>query len=53
MLHTGAPDVESFADEVAEATGLPRDEIEIGLTGPVAGAHVGPGMIGVTRILAA
>ena len=52
VMHTGAPDVEGFADAVAEVTGLPRAEIEIGMTGPVAGAHVGPGMIGVSRILA-
>ncbi len=52
VLHTGADDVEAFADEVAAATGIARDEIEIGLTGPVAGAHVGPGMVGVTRIVA-
>ena len=52
VLHTGADDVEQFADQVAEATGVPRDEIEIILTGPVAGAHVGPDMVGVTRILA-
>jgi DegV family protein with EDD domain len=52
VLHTGADDVEEFADQVAEATRVPREEIEIILTGPVAGAHVGPDMVGVTRILA-
>jgi DegV family protein with EDD domain len=52
VLHTGADDVEIFAEQVAEATGVPRAEIEICLTGPVAGAHVGPDMVGVTRILA-
>ena len=52
VLHTGADDVEHFADQVAESTGMARDEIEIILTGPVAGAHVGPDMVGVTRILA-
>jgi fatty acid kinase fatty acid binding subunit len=52
VLHTGADDVEAFADEVAAATGVARADIEICLTGPVAGAHVGPGMVGVSRILA-
>jgi DegV family protein with EDD domain len=52
VLHTGADDVEHFADQVAEATGVSRSDIEIILTGPVAGAHVGPDMVGVTRILA-
>jgi len=53
VVHTGAPDVDAFADEVAEATGFARADIEIGLTGPVAGSHVGPGMVGISRILAA
>lgn len=52
VMHTGVADVEDFADQVAEVTRVPRAEIEIGMTGPVAGAHVGPGMIGVSRILA-
>jgi fatty acid-binding protein DegV len=45
--------VDGFCDEVARVTGVPRDQIEVSLTGPVAGTHVGPGMIGVTRILPA
>lgn len=53
VMHTGAADLDGFVDAVAEATGVPRGQIEIGMTGPVAGAHVGPGMIGVSRILAA
>jgi DegV family protein with EDD domain len=53
VLHTGAEDVDGFCDEVARVTGVPRDQIEVSLTGPVAGTHVGPGMIGVTRILPA
>ena len=52
VMHTGADDVATFADEVAAATGVARDEIEISLTGPVAGAHVGPGMVGVSSIVA-
>lgn len=51
VMHTGAPDIEGLVDEVAAVTRVPRDEIEVGMTGPVAGAHVGPGMIGVSRIL--
>lgn len=50
VLHTMTPGIEGFADEVAARTGLERDAIEIGLAGPVAGTHVGPGMYGVALI---
>ncbi len=53
VLHTGVPDMEAFRDEVAAATRLPAADIDIGLTGPVAGTHVGPGMVGVSLILTA
>jgi DegV family protein with EDD domain len=52
-LHTMTPGVEEFADRLAAATGLDRSAIEIGLTGPVAGSHVGPGMIGVALVTTA
>lgn len=53
VLHTGVPDIEAFADAVAEACRVPAEQVAVSLTGPVAGAHVGPGMKGITRILAA
>jgi DegV family protein with EDD domain len=53
VLHTGAPDVDDFRVQVAAATGHATEDIEIGLTGPVAGTHVGPGMVGITRFLTA
>ncbi|MFV2062763.1 MAG: DegV family protein [Chloroflexota bacterium] len=49
-LHTMTPGIEEFADELAAASGLDRDDIEIGLVGPVAGTHVGPRMVGVALI---
>ena len=52
VLHTGAPDIEDFRVQVSEACGVPLERIEVVLTGPVAGTHVGPGMVGVTRIVA-
>jgi DegV family protein with EDD domain len=52
VLHTGAPDIEDFRAQVSEACGVPLERIEVVLTGPVAGTHVGPGMVGVTRIVA-
>ena len=50
VLHTMTPGIEGFADQVAASTGLERSDIEIGLTGPVAGSHVGPGIVGVAII---
>lgn len=52
VLHTGVDDVEAFRDQAAAAMGLDPGAVEIGLTGPVAGTHVGPGMVGISRILA-
>ena len=52
-LHTMTPGVDDFADQLAATTGLDRSAIEIGLTGPVAGSHVGPGMIGVALVTTA
>ncbi len=53
VLHTGADDVEGFCAQVAAAAGVALEQMEVSLTGPVAGTHVGPGMIGITRILPA
>jgi DegV family protein with EDD domain len=53
VLHTGAPDVEAFRADVARATDTSLDQVGLGLTGPVAGAHVGPGMVGVSMIVTA
>ena len=52
VMHTGADDVEAFRDQVATAMGLDPGAFEIGLTGPGAGTLVGPGMVGITRIVA-
>jgi DegV family protein with EDD domain len=46
VLHTSSPVAEGLADQLAERNRLSRDRIEIGLVGPVAGAHVGPGAFG-------
>jgi len=52
VVHSGAKDLEDFCASVAEIVGAPVADIEVGSIGPVAGAHIGPGMIGVSRILA-
>jgi DegV family protein with EDD domain len=50
VLHTLAPGVEAFRDEFATLVGLAPQTVPIGLVGPVAGTHVGPGMYGVSLI---
>lgn len=53
VLHTMTPDVAAFRDQLATVSGLRGDAIEIGLTGPVAGSHVGPRMVGIALITTA
>ena len=53
MVHTGADDIEAFCESAAKVAGVTADQVEVTLVGPVAGTHVGPGMIGITRILSA
>jgi DegV family protein with EDD domain len=50
VVHTVAPGIEAFRDEVAAAASLDPTSVGIGLVGPVAGTHVGPGMVGVALI---
>ncbi len=51
VVHTGAPGLEEFRAAAAEVAGAELADVEVGSVGPVAGAHVGPGLIGITRIL--
>ncbi len=53
VLHTMTSGVEDFAAEFAAASGLDRDRIEIGIVGPVAGSHLGPGLLGAAIITTA
>jgi DegV family protein with EDD domain len=50
VLHTLAADAEGFAADLAERLGLAREAVAIGLVGPVAGAHVGPGAMGAAIV---
>lgn len=45
VFHAHAPDVEELLDLLAPS--VPREEIEVGVIGPVIGAHTGPRTIGV------
>jgi fatty acid-binding protein DegV len=46
VIHGQAGDINEFADELATATGFPRDQIGIYLIGPSVGPHTGPGVYG-------
>ena len=46
VLHGQATDIEEFLDLLNDV--VPRDEVVVGVVGPVIGTHAGPGVIGVT-----
>ena len=49
IVHTGAPDVEAFRDEVLRRVPeLDPAAVTIELVGPSVGPHVGPGCVGAT-----
>ena len=48
MLHGEADDVGELLDMLGNA--FPRDQIRVGIVGPVIGTHAGPGVIGVTFV---
>lgn len=52
VLHGDADGVEDFAQELATATGFPRDQMTVHLIGPSVGPHVGPGSYGAVLLLA-
>ena len=52
VVHSGAAGLEEFRAAAAEVAGADVADVEVGYIGPVAGAHIGPGMVGVSRILA-
>ena len=45
VFHAKAPDIEEFLALIADY--VPRDQIEVGIIGPVIGTHAGPRTIGV------
>jgi DegV family protein with EDD domain len=47
-IHVSDPEeAANLADQLAEATSIPRDEIIIAQIGPVLGTHIGPGAMGI------
>lgn len=53
VLHGLSPDVDAFADELAQATGFPREQMSMHLVGSSVGPHVGPGAYGAALLLEA
>jgi fatty acid-binding protein DegV len=46
ILHTMAPDVDAFRDEVIRRTGLDPSDVSVTIVGPSVGPHLGPGCVG-------
>ena len=46
ILHTMAPDVEEFRDEVVRRSGIDPATIMVSIVGPSVGPHLGPGCVG-------
>lgn len=46
ILHTMAPDVEAFRDEVVRRAGLDPTDVSVSIVGPSVGPHLGPGCVG-------
>ena len=46
ILHTMAPDVEEFRDEVVRRSGIDPATIMVTIVGPSVGPHLGPGCVG-------
>lgn len=47
LFSTDRSEGEMLANRLAEARGIPRDQVEVAQMGPVVGVHVGPGALGV------
>ncbi|HTG41889.1 MAG TPA: DegV family protein [Methylomirabilota bacterium] len=46
ILHTMAPDVDEFRDEVIRRSGVDPSTVMVSLVGPSVGPHLGPGCVG-------
>jgi DegV family protein with EDD domain len=53
VVHTGGVDTDALRADFAAAAKLDASDVAVGLVGPVAGSHVGPGMYGVSTIATA
>ena len=46
VIHAMSPDIDAFADELAQRAGLERSAVTIDLIGASVGPHLGPGAYG-------
>jgi DegV family protein with EDD domain len=46
ILHTMAPDVDEFRDEVVRRSGVDPTSVMVSIVGPSVGPHLGPGCVG-------
>jgi len=46
ILHTMAPDIDEFRDEVIRRSGVDPSTVMVSLVGPSVGPHLGPGCVG-------
>ena len=46
ILHTMAPDVDAFRDEVVRRSGVDPSQVMVSIVGPSVGPHLGPGCVG-------
>ncbi|HET9520426.1 MAG TPA: DegV family protein [Candidatus Limnocylindrales bacterium] len=46
ILHTMAPDVDEFRDEVVKRSGVDAAKVMVSVVGPSVGPHLGPGCVG-------
>ena len=52
LLHGQAQGMDQFADDLARASGFPREKMTTHLIGPSVGPHVGPGAFGAVILIA-
>ncbi len=50
VLHSQIPDLDEFVDELARATGFPKEKMTVHLIGSSVGPHVGPGAYGAVML---
>jgi DegV family protein with EDD domain len=46
LLHTMAPDIDQFRDEVVKRSGVDPSTVTVSIVGPSVGPHLGPGCVG-------
>ena len=46
ILHTMAPDIDEFKDEVVRRSGVDPTSVIVSIVGPSVGPHLGPGCVG-------